>query len=169
MMNLSITHMIYLTEDQRYKLFLYQDIEVVGVSIPIWFDNNITSEPAKEVFCNYLLKNPVSDNDIPIKILKDGYEIVLPCKKTDERPIISDDEYRKMSQRDLDKWYDSWPLDIGAKNLLNLEDGGSKHIHYREHNKMFSDEKTLNIIHYVNIDDISYLENSLVNLRDNLS
>ena len=68
------------TKEQRYELHEGQELQVTGISVPVWYVNKITSEPAKEVFCNYYLKN--THEDIPIKILEDGYEIYLPMKKS---------------------------------------------------------------------------------------
>jgi len=58
MLNLTIQHFIHLARDQRYALHEGIELVVVGVSIPVWFLDKVTSEPAKEVFCRYYLKNP---------------------------------------------------------------------------------------------------------------
>ena len=63
MLSIAIHHNIWLTRDQRYAIHDGAEIVVVGVSIPVWVHNNkVTSEPAKEVFCKYYLKNPKQDS-----------------------------------------------------------------------------------------------------------
>lgn len=76
MKTLAISHYIYLTKDQRYDLHNGKEIEVIGISVPVWFKKGTTSEPAKEIFCKYTLTN--TKELLPIDIKEDGYKINLP-------------------------------------------------------------------------------------------
>lgn len=137
MLSLAIHHNVYLTKDQRYALNAGEDLEIVGVSVPVWTYNNATSEPAREVFCKYYLKNPKQD-DIPIKIVPDGYVIVLPHRETDD-------------------------FTFSSKCLMDVKDGGSASIFYREQNRIRDEinRKAVVVVHYVHIRDLSVLEGSM--------
>ncbi|NIQ13767.1 MAG: hypothetical protein GTO02_04995, partial [Candidatus Dadabacteria bacterium] len=47
-MKLVISHNLFLTKEQRYKWHDGEDLEVVGVSVPVWLDEKKSSEPATE-------------------------------------------------------------------------------------------------------------------------
>lgn len=168
MLSLTIQHKIYLTKEQRYALHEGINLVVVGVSIPIWFGKNYTSEPGKEVFCRYYLKN--TKKDIPIQILEDGYEIVIPNRKG-WRPEISDEEWRKMKQEGTvqKKYYDKCISRVTSKNLLDIKDGGSECLFYREHNKVIKNEVTTKTAHFINIEDMELLTNSLCTVYQTIS
>jgi len=162
MLRLNIYHNIHLDKNQRYDLHQGKDIRIIGISVPVWFLGKVTSEPAQEVFCNYYIKNP--KKEIPIKILSDGYEINLPYRPSSSIEKMSDDEWRKLNRDDtqkLEKIYDSYKKEVSSKNLLDICDGGSKFLNYRELNKIFVKEKELNIMHHITISDIEELEKSL--------
>lgn len=145
---LSIQHNIYLNKEDRYALHDGQEIEVIGVSVPVWHNSIVSSEPAREIFCRYFLKN--SGDQIPIKVWEDGYEIVLPTKL--KKKNVEDEEKIKITS---------------TKSLLDYVDGGGRCLMYREHNKMKTNGRMLSIVHYVTI---SAEETLLVNLSmDNLS
>jgi hypothetical protein len=56
MLTLTVSHNIFLTKKQRYELSVVEStLEVIGISFPVWFYKGKTSEPAKEVFCKYIL------------------------------------------------------------------------------------------------------------------
>ncbi len=161
MLNLSINHNIFLTRDQRYALDSGIDLVVVGVAVPVWFTNKATSEPAKEVFCKYYLKN--NKKDLPLKVVKDGFEIHLPFR-AGQVPNLTDEQWRFLNKNDparLDQYYKSCISEISSKCLLDIADGGSKHLFYREHNKIQKNEESFIMINYVCIEDISELHNSL--------
>ena len=76
MISLNISHLIFLTKEQREELSKGGPIKCNGVSIPVWFKGGDTSEPAREVFCNYSLfftreYRPISSNE-------KGYFIDIP-------------------------------------------------------------------------------------------
>lgn len=156
MLSLTIHHNIHLTKQQRYALHEGQDIVVVGVSIPVWIADKMTSEPAKEVFCNYYLKNP--KEEIPIRILDDGYEITIPYREGKDLNL-SNEEWRELNMNDpekLQEMYENLESEVSSKNLLDIEDGGSEFLNYRELNKVPSEDKFLNIMHHI---VISKMEN----------
>jgi len=163
MLSIAIHHNIWLTRDQRYAVHEGIELVVVGVSVPVWVHNNrVTSEPAREVFCQYYLKNPKFD--APIQIVKNGYEITLP-NRPGAVPNLSDDEWRYLSVNDpakLDAYYEKCPKASNSKNLLDIQDGGSKYLSFREHNKIKSNDEFVNFIHFVNIMDIEALNKSMV-------
>lgn len=161
MLSLTIHHNIYLTKEQRYALHNQEEVLAIGVSIPVWYINKATTEPAKEVFCKYILKNPKTE--IPIVILEDGYEISIPYREGTKLDI-SDDEWRRLLREDpdqLENLYRNMIQEVSSRNLLDLKDGGSEHLSYRELNKIKKGEKLLNIMHFVNIDKMEKLTNSL--------
>jgi len=154
MLALTIHHNIRLTRAQRYELHEGTDVEVVGVSVPVWFMGKATSEPAKEVFCKYYIKNTKREH--PIKMLSNGFEITLP-NRPGSRPDkeISNDEWREMRQHQKDMYYAQFVPEISSKCLLDIPDGGSKRLNYREQNKVKHDDEFMSIMHYINIGDMS--------------
>lgn len=160
MLNLSVHHNIYLTREQRYAIHDEKPVDVVGISVPVWHVQNVTSEPAKEIFCIYRLRNP--KHELPIKILDDGYEVTLPCRdaKAPTRPL-SNEQWRKLNEDEREMYYKMMGHQASSKNLLDLKDGGSACLMYREHNKAKKDDKIVNIAHYVHIEDMSHLMKSI--------
>ncbi len=167
MLNLTIQHFIHLTRAQRYALHEGIPLVVIGFSVPVWFLNKQTSEPAKELFCKYYLKNPREDH--PINIVEDGYEIAVPYRKgqkllNDRGKPLSDEEWRHLNATNpdgLEVLYDKRVSEISSKLLLDPP-LGIQYLAYREHNKVRQDDGELMIVHYVNIMDIGQLVNSLV-------
>lgn len=145
MATLLITHFIYLTKEQRYALHSGKNIEVVGVSLPVWFYKGTTSEPAKELFCRYELTNDNSNR--PIKILEDGYNINLPQKPSEE------DDKSKVKAVFVD--YDT------SERLLDVADGGVEWLEFREYSKIEIDYIEHNIIHFIEMKKIELLEKTL--------
>lgn len=160
MLNLSINHNIFLTRDQRYALHGGIDLVVVGFAVPVWFTNKTTSEPAKEVFCKYYLKN--NKRDLPLKVLKNGFEIHLPFREG-QKPEITDEQWRLLNNDPLklEEYYKSCISETSSKCLLDVKDGGSKHLFYREHNKIQKNEESFIMINYVCMEDMEELNNSL--------
>lgn len=158
MLKLTIYHNIHLTRQEIYDLYEGKEIVTVGVAVPTWFINKITSEPANEVFCNYYLKNP--KKEIPIRIVSDGYEITLPyreAKKYDTKNKIT------KSNNDLEDMYLKSIKEISCKNLLDPADGGSGFLNYRELNKIKVRNKELDIMHYIIISRVENLIESIGN------
>ena len=158
---LSISHHIYLTAEERYNLHDRKEIETTGASLPIWFYRGTTSEPGAEVFCRYILRNEQEEESI-ISNAEGGYEINLPqLPKGHKKPKLSDEDWLKMSFEEKEKWYLENKAPLSSKNLLDYKDGGGKHLGWREHNKLMKYGKTLSIVNFVQIDDISDLTESL--------
>lgn len=99
-------------------------IEVIGVSVPVWFHKGSTSEPAREVFCKYKIIN--KNENVPIFRNKTGYEINLPKYIDGEKKLV-------------------------IKKLLDKKDGGEECIRYKEYNKVMQNKIYYNLIHYVEI------------------
>lgn len=158
MLNLTIQHLIHLTREQRYALHEGIEIVVVGVSVPVWFVNKITSEPAKEIFCHYYIKNPKVDN--PVKVRGDGFEITLPYREG-KGLSLTDEEWRILNLQNpekLERMYKQCVPEVSSQNLLDIQDGGNGgHLYYREHNKIQEDAQTLHMMHYVQISPIEDL------------
>lgn len=166
MLVLSIHHSIYLTREQRYALHNQMDVDTVGVSVPVWRMKDKTSEPAREVFCKYMLRNP--HKEIPIKIMTDGYLLCLPYRlsvKKRQRSMTSE-EWTALSQEQREAYYTSIPKDMSSESLLDIADGGSQSLIYRESNKIKSQNQFMNIIHYVNIYDMNYLDKSMQSINN---
>lgn len=164
MLSLTIHHKIYLTKEQRYALHEGIKLVVVGVSLPVWFAKNYTTEPAREVFCKYRLKN--TKKDVPVSILDDGYEIVLPNRKG-WKPKISDEEWREMN-KDMalqKKYYDKCISRVTSENLLDAKDGGCECLFYREHNEIVKNQVSTKIAHFINIEDMKLLNNSMCSVN----
>lgn len=164
MTTLTIHHNIYLNREERYALHVGQDVATVGVSVPVWIFDDYTSEPAREVFCRYYIKNPRID--MPIVILENGYEIHLPyCESVNSKLMMPDDEWRELNLKNpelLDKMYRSLSPGVSSKNLLDVKDGGSEFMSYREHNKVRHNEEIISIMHYVVITTVERLEETIV-------
>lgn len=148
MLSLAIHHNIRLNADQRMSLHEGNDVDTIGVSVPVWFMDGVTTEPGRELFCKYRLRNPKSE--LPIRICEDGYEIFLPYREG-SRPPISDEEWRRLS-RDrpdlLDEYYDKWVPEVSSRNLLDPPHGGGS-LAYRESNKVKRGDHTITIMHFV--------------------
>jgi len=131
MLTLTISHNIFLTKEERYKLTSKENIETIGISTPVWFSRGNTSEPAKEVFCKYTITN--DETDAPISPTENGYRINLP-------KVIDDQS--------------------AEKKLLDVSDGGAECLFYREFNKIYKPIH-YDIIHYVQIMPIEMMEKTL--------
>jgi len=161
MLNLTVQHLIHLSKSQRYAIHSGIELVVVGVSVPVWYMDKVTSEPAKEVFCKYYLKNTREDTAILIR--EDGFEITLPYRQG-KGLEITDEEWKELKFKNPEKlelMYQNCVQEVSSKNLLDIGDGGSRHMSYREHNKLKEPERTLNIMHFVQIENMDKLVNSL--------
>lgn len=131
MLTLTISHNIFLTREQRYLIANKEKIEVIGVSVPVWFYRGNTSEPAKEIFSKYILTN-LETNEAILRT-KEGYQINLP-QKVESSSV--------------------------EKRLLDITDGGAECLFYREFNKV-SKPTTYDLIHFVQIMPIEMMEKTL--------
>ena len=136
MLTLNVSHNIFLTKKQRYELSVVDSkIEAIGVSVPVWFFKGKTSEPAREVFCKYILS--INDSKNAIKKFNEGYIVNLP--------------------KYLDKI--STPIfDV----LKDEKDNGKEMIQYKEYSSSKIKSLKYNVIHVVEIYDESFLLDSLI-------
>ena len=138
MATLTISHYIYLTREQRYKLHEGESIEVTGISIPVWFHRGTTSEPAQEVFCKYKLTNEPIDKSIGF--MDEGYNINLPQKLE-----LGSDEVPKEVQNIV-------AVQLGtSERLLDLKDGGAEWLEFRRYDKIKKGNHDFNVVHFVEI------------------
>lgn len=124
---LSISHYIYLTREQRYAVFSEEQVETVGVSVPVWFKGGNTSEPAKEVFCRYIISNDRSVNGV--ELFDEGYLINL-------------------------KVFDP---DVRLQSLLDFKDRGHEEIVSKGYAKLVNDGKLLKAFHCIEIKPVELL------------
>ena len=106
--------------------------------------------------------------NIPVKIVEDGYEIEIPHQSFTKKPLKKIPNFLKKFFPETEKNLiidekEKKMNDICSKSLLDIKDGGSKSLNYREFNKVKSEGSMITIAHYLNIEDISHLENSLYN------
>jgi hypothetical protein len=145
MTTLTISHYIYLSKEERYKLYSGESLNVIGVSVPVWFDRGNTSEPAKELFCRYTITNDSINKAIMPN--EEGYHINLPQKVKLDAP------------NEIQEIVD---LYIGTpEKLLDIKDGGSEKLEFKQYNKVNQGSKTFNVIHFVEIKDKELLDETL--------
>lgn len=161
MLNLTIQHVIPLTRKQRYALHEGINLVVIGVSSPVWYINKATSEPAKEVFCQYSISN--TREDVPITIKEDGYNLVLPYRPG-KGLDITNEQWRELHLKNPEKlelMYKQCVQEVSSKSLLDIIDGGAAYLSYREHNEVKHEGRKLQIIHFIQIIDVERLTESL--------
>lgn len=139
MLTLTISHFIYLTKEQRLNLTKKIPIETTGISVPVWFKMGSTSEPAKEVFCRYVITN--DEKETLVEKTNDGFSINLPQKL-----FIKYNPTENLF---------SAVLQSNNLNDLPNDDSGVLEFVYQKEDK----EKT--IINFVEIKDIKKLTDSL--------
>ena len=102
----------------------------------------LESEPAKEVFCKYKITNePINKAIISTE---DGYSINLPQK-------ITFDSFSKEFQI-------AAAMQLGtSEKLLDVKDGGNESLEFRQYNKIQSEDRNFNVIHFVEIKPIEIL------------
>lgn len=147
---LCISHNIFLTKEQRYDLYKGNIIEVVGVSVPVWFHNRKeTNEPAVEIFCKYILKCENKHFHKNIEITNEGYEITLLRENFTTNIQNKIKKYFKLKQNNYTP---------SAKSLLDIKDGGSEWLNFQ----IYETTDLINILHSIEIQKIENLLNSLV-------
>lgn len=159
MLSLSISHNIHLNKKQRYDLHNGFDLNIIGICVPVWIDKKNTSEPAKEVFCNYCIKN--TKDELPIKILSNGFEITLPFRSSSVIDITDNEFLYFLKKNKLENLYENKNSESSSKNLLDICDGGSNFLTYGELNRVLFNDETINIFHNVIISSIESLEDGL--------
>ncbi len=136
---LTVSHSVFLTKDQRYKIGEQLDTEVdtVGISTPIWCAANSlglrrklkTDEPGDEIFCKYYIDNKQADS--VIDILEDGYRIHVASEKM-------------------------------RTQLLDIKDQGVFGMRFTHNTNLKIGDKRYRIIHFVGIEDLTLLTESIV-------
>ena len=134
---LTISHHIFLSQEQRYALAKDSEtqVETIGVSVPVWCRatvegfglNRQTDEPADEVFCKYYLDNRQCGK--VIEILKDGYCMHFASEAT-------------------------------RKRLLDVKDGGAIGLQFSFNTRGVS-LPSHRIVHFVQLEDEDILFDSL--------
>lgn len=159
MLTLVVSHIIGLTKEQRYNLHDGKPVDVVGISLPVWFEKGSTSEPANEIFATYKLTN--NKEAFPIKMNRRGFEINMPQSNPE-----AEAEIKALPQEALEivGVNTNFP---NSKNLLNYKDGGSEFLQFRQYaksNLIVEGQKTrkpLNIVHCVEIRPIEEIIQTL--------
>ncbi len=165
---LSISHHLFLTREQRYKLHERNELEVIGVSVPVWFEQGNTSEPAEEVFSKYILKN--EEGDYFIINHNYGYEINLPQMPADfKTKDLSNEDWRKMTTHERNEWYKKNSRPISSLNLLESHDMGGRFLKWTMVSNLIRQERKLTIYNHISIADISNLENTLTFVSSGIS
>ncbi len=159
MTTLALSHNLFLTKAERYAWHVGQLVEVIGVCIPVWFFKGISSEPAVEVFCKYKLIN--APEGIFVKHVEDGFEITVQQKPAKEFVPMPDEEWKTLTDEQKEEWYEKNEPDPSLRNLLDVPDGGSKYLAFRQHSKVRKNKKILNVVHYVEIKDMDDLLQTL--------
>lgn len=157
MLVLSILHNIFLSKEEVDSLFEKEEIETIGVSVPVWYFEGNTSEPAEEVFCKYKLI--LGDEKQSISIMKNGYCINLPNLPEDyQEKRLTEKQLIKMSEDDVEKWKEENPAYINVKELLkeDKQEIVFKHFLKKKYNKRMT-----NLIHTVEIAKLEKLVGSL--------
>ena len=124
---LFVTHSLFMTEEQIAKIASGEGVELTGHCVPVWVDAKTgrTTEPAKEIFCSYLVHNS-SAEERDIRLLpKKGYEIFLPNSSKWSPPPPMDyekislwsSEDRQALVREIDKWWFSNPRPMDLSDL----------------------------------------------------
>jgi hypothetical protein len=126
---------MFLTRQQRYDLADSKEVEVTGVSVPVWYYQGKTSEPGNEVFVKYKLRP--TEYKVFVKHNEEGYEIYLPHKSFNPE--------------------DNRTNPFTLKNLLDHKDGGIEWIAFRQFGKAKKNKRTVDIIHFVEIKTIEEL------------
>lgn len=159
-LTLAVLHKIYLTKKERYALINREKIEVIGVSVPVWFYKGNTSEPATEVFCRYIITN--NQEDYPISTHKQGYQINIPQIEEEEenKLILSDEGWRKLPISDKINLVTIKKTQPSAEALKDISDGGAEYLFFKKMNQIEKEGKTMHMIHTVEIMCIEDLEKS---------
>lgn len=134
-LTLSIAHNIFLKSEERYLLHIGKEIEVIGVSTPVWFYKK-TSEPANELFCKYKITPTESTLFIKHNATK-GYDLCLPR--------LSYDAAEKRNNP------------ITLKSLLDFKDGGVEWLAFHQFNDVKRNNKDIHIAQFIEMKDMEEL------------
>ncbi len=159
MVTLTISHNIFLSKQQRYSWYSGEEFEVIGTSTPVWFNQGKTSEPGQEVFTKYKLE--MSDDHAFIKNTRNGYILTAAPEPIKPNYTLTDDQWNKLSPEERQQWVLENEGKVYIKNLLDIKDGGSAWMAFRQLNKIRRNKKYLNVIHFVEVKTIEDLMQSL--------
>lgn len=148
MLVLSILHSIFLSEEEALRLINGEEVQVVGVSLPVWYSKGNTSEPAEEVFCKYVLTN--KPEYIPVKTENDGYLVNIPS--ITEQPK----DWEKMPEHQKIEWTSK-----NVEGLLPKSKNGNEYMHFKEFNKIKKKGKFSTIVH---VFEIKYMKSLIESL-----
>jgi len=138
-LTLTVSHNIFLKKEQRYELHIGKEVKTIGVSTPVWTNGKKTSEPAHEVFCNYIITP--TDCKIYIRHNAKGYDILLPKNSYDS-------ENKRQN-----------PVTIN--NIIDFKDGGVEWLAFRQFNQVNKNKRNITIAHFVEIKDMEELIQTL--------
>lgn len=156
---LAISHNLFMTKEQRYAWHAGEPIDIVGVSVPVWFYKGVSSEPAVEVFCKYKLLN--DPEGIYIRHIEDGYELTVPQSPQKEFVPLDDEIWKTLSTEEQEKWYEENEPTPSLRMLLDIKDGGSSYLAFRQYSKVRKNKKILNVVHFVEVKDMQDLTQTL--------
>lgn len=139
---LTISHLIFLSREQRYALYAGQTLQVIGVSVPVWFCKDKTNEPANEVFCEYKIIPTDFSSNITSK--SKAYEIEIPLQEYNPE--------RKESNP------------VVLKNILDFEDGGVEWVAFRQLSNITKNKKKVHVVQFLEIKPLEEFETSICNI-----
>ena len=151
MTTLTISHHIYLTNEQRYKIHEGEPLSLDGVAIPVWFYKGNTSEPAQEIFCHYLLKNDKTGTSITFNAKEGKFIVNMPHVEIISNDSEVDQNFKKVVQSKVGT----------SDNLLEIKDGGTGFCEFKFYQKFEIDKKLHHLIHFVEIKPIDILTDTL--------
>ena len=161
LLTLSIVHEVYLTKEERYVLAKGRPVETTGVSVPVWSSEEFTTEPAEEIFCQYILLN--NNDPVSIDRTANGYLVTLPSLVGYKPPNYpSNETWRSVPETVREAWYDKHKIPPSGKNLLDVQDGGSAYLRFKYRKKMQHKDHFVNVFHYIELKDMKTLEDSFV-------
>ena len=151
MATLTISHHIYLTDEQRYKIHNGESLSLQGIAIPVWFYKGSTSEPAQEIFCHYTLKNDKSGTNVTFSAKEGRFIVNMPHIEIISGDAKIDYNFKKVVQNKVGT----------SDNLLDPKDGGTGFCEFKFYHKLEIDKKLHHLIHFVEIKPIDMLDDTL--------
>lgn len=125
---LFVTHHIFLTDDQIKEVSSGSTVLCQGCCVPVWVDakSGKTTEPAKEIFCQYELSVSAGGPGWVDVAKKRGYKITIPRasewnppKELDFESLSSSSpEERALILRDRDEWWFRNPKPMDIEDLM---------------------------------------------------
>lgn len=124
---LFVTHNIFLTKEEASEVADGRTLSTTGHCVPVWVDAKTgkTTEPAKEVFCQYVLHNS-EEAEREVRVLpRKGYEIFIPRlsgwtpppEPDYEKISVWPSEERMALLKEMEKWWFSNPKPLNSEDL----------------------------------------------------